>query len=101
MPNAIRDLEEMNLKEKLDWLRANRDVKCEVKWEVNDEHEFYRKKANKPLWWGVSGLTQNGLTINVLARDDERFEECSVITVDIGVNLNDDGTEHVTKMKPS
>ena len=36
---SIRDLEEMNLSEKLSFLKSNRTWKCMVKWEALEEHE--------------------------------------------------------------
>src|SRR5690606_18509873 len=42
LDKAITDLEEMSLSQKLEWLKANREIKCEVKWEVNAEHNKHR-----------------------------------------------------------
>ena len=36
---TIRDLEDMNLQEKLSFLRGHKTWKCMVKWEALDEHE--------------------------------------------------------------
>ena len=43
----IQDLEQMDLKEKLSFLRKNRSWKCMVKWEALEEHE---------KTWKINGL---------------------------------------------
>lgn len=66
-----------------------------MKWEVNDEHDKYRSSKDKPSWWGLSGLTQGGDHFTVLERDEARFKGCVIVTVDVGPNLNEDGSEHI------
>jgi len=34
----LRDLEEMDINEKMEFLRQHKDWKCQVKWEMKDEH---------------------------------------------------------------
>jgi len=36
---TIRDLEDMDITEKMGFLRQNKEWKCMVKWELQDEHE--------------------------------------------------------------
>jgi len=93
IPNAVVDLEEMSLDQKLQWLRENREVKCNIKWEVNDEHDKFRNATPKPKWWGLSGIGQE---VNILSRDDARFPKCSVVTVDVGLNYDENGQGHWT-----
>jgi len=93
LANAIVDLEQMSLEEKLSWLRSNKQVKCQIKWEVNDVHDKARNLKDKPKWWGLSGLA---VELPVRSRDNERFEKCSIITFDIGLNYDNKGKEHWT-----
>lgn len=103
LPNAIVDLEEMSLPEKLQWLKADRDIKCNIKWEVNDLHDLYRESNPKPAWWGVAelkvvdvGNSSDIDAVKVLARDDLSFQSCSVVTVDVAWNYENDGKEQWT-----
>mmetsp|Transcript_22740 Transcript_22740/g.63245 ORF Transcript_22740/g.63245 Transcript_22740/m.63245 type:complete len:380 (+) Transcript_22740:181-1320(+) len=73
---TIRDLEEMTLKEKLDFLRQNREWKCMVKWEALEEHE---------KTWKVNGMAN--LSYKVLEVNDmDETHKASRITVDVGLN---------------
>ena len=36
---TLRDLEDMDITEKMDFLRHHKEWKCQVKWELKDEHE--------------------------------------------------------------
>ena len=76
IPNAIRDLEEMSLQDKLQFLKQNRDWKCNVKWEVNDEHEKYRKDETKPTWWGLKNIHYKTLKRN-------ENKKCITVLVDL------------------
>jgi len=53
---GIHDLENMSLKEKLNFLRVNKQWKCYVKWVTLEEHE---------KTWKTNGLTD--LTYAILA----------------------------------
>jgi hypothetical protein len=93
LKNAVVDLEEMSLDEKLAWLRSNRQVKCDIKWECNDAHDEVRSRSDKPKWWGLAGLADE---ITEIRRDNDRFRKCSIVTVDIGWNFEENGTPHWT-----
>lgn len=93
LPNAIIDLENMNLQEKLSFLKKT-DWKCNVKWEINDAHKIIREsKSDYPLWWGLKGLK-----FDILNRDDKKFlslspdgkSKCSIIKVDVKLNFEDE-----------
>jgi len=75
---TLVDLEEMTLQEKLDFLRANREWKCMVKWEALEEHE---------KTWKINGLADlKYATLKTQFLDDEK--KASKITVDIKLNGN-------------
>lgn len=92
----LLDLEGMNLTEKLDWLRQNREVKCGVKWEVNDAHEA-KRVGQLPRWWGIAKGLEG---CKELSREvcggggegDKVYAER--VKVDLGSNLEDDGAVH-------
>jgi hypothetical protein len=51
---TLVDLEDMNLKEKLDFLRENRSWKCMVKWEAADEHDkTWRQNGLEDLKYSI------------------------------------------------
>jgi len=55
---SITDLEQMNLKEKLNFLRSNKSWKCMVKWEALDEHEAtWQTNGLKDLSYRVISFT--------------------------------------------
>lgn len=79
LKDGIVDLEDMTLGEKLALLKREKAWKCEMKWEVNDEHENFRNNPVKPSWWGLKGMTFTKIKRN----DTDYGEHCSIITVDI------------------
>jgi hypothetical protein len=83
----------MNLMEKLAYLRKNKQVKCEIKWEVNELHDKARNRSFKPNWWGVSG----GLSLVREVKREEMFRgSCLRVMVELGGNCEDDRSEHWT-----
>ncbi|KAL7573711.1 hypothetical protein ACA910_007751 [Epithemia clementina (nom. ined.)] len=76
---TIRDLEEMTLTEKLNFLRENKEWKCMVKWEALEEHE---------TTWKVNGMSN--LNYKVLKTEiiPESGGKASRITVDVQLNPN-------------
>uniref|UniRef100_A0A7S2R9Z3 WW domain-containing protein n=1 Tax=Mucochytrium quahogii TaxID=96639 RepID=A0A7S2R9Z3_9STRA len=89
---AIVDLENMDLKTKLGVLRKT-DWKCNVKWEIRDEHNNLRPKRKELPWWGVKSLEYKLLSKSSLG------EHSTKLLVDILPNLNADGTEHWSNNK--
>lgn len=75
---SLQDLEDMNLKEKLDFLRQNKEWKCMVKWEALDEH-MSTWKTN-----GMADLKYKLLTNKFM--DDTK--KASLITTDVLLNGN-------------
>jgi hypothetical protein len=54
----ITDLEEMNITQKLSFLRSNRKWKCNVKWEALDEHEkTWRSNGLADLDYKILAMT--------------------------------------------
>ena len=75
---TLVDLEEMTLKEKLAFLRANKEWKCMVKWELAEEHE---------KTWKTNGLAD--LKYAVLQTQNlNDSEHATKITVDVKMNGN-------------
>jgi hypothetical protein len=77
---TLVDLEEMTLNEKLDFLRANREWKCMVKWEALDEHN---------ATWKINGL--NDLKYAILATKslaEMGSDQATKVTADIKLNGN-------------
>lgn len=73
---TVRDLEDMTLKEKLDFLRSNKKWKCMVKWEALEEHA---------ATWKVNGLANlDYQLLNVEALD--KGGRASKVTVDVKLN---------------
>lgn len=72
------DLEDMNLGEKLQFLRENKKWKCLVKWELLEEHEKN---------WKTNGLAD--LKYKVLKNDFmDETRNASKINVDVELNGN-------------
>jgi hypothetical protein len=71
---TIEDMEQMSLKDKLDFLRLHRDWKCQKKWEVLDEHESS---------WATNGLVDLHYSI---INERSVSVHCTIVTVDIGLN---------------
>lgn len=75
---SLKDLEEMNIQEKMAFLRKNRDWKCMVKWELLDEHEKN---------WKTNGLADLRYSVLKQAPLDEQ-KKSTKITVDVKLNGN-------------
>ena len=81
---SLRDLEEMNVEEKVQHLRENRDWKCMVKRELLSEHD---------RTWKMNGL--GNLGYSVLQQEPlHESEKATKITVDVGLNDNHWSNEH-------
>ena len=91
LPNAIEDLEDLSLKDKLSWLRKNKDSKCQIKWEVNAAHDQKRDMVRLPKWWGLHGLEGR---VNVLNVDTSLSPKCDIIQVDVDWNYEENGEGH-------
>jgi len=87
LPNSIVDLEQMDLKTKLDLLRGT-DWKCNVKWEVREEYSKYRSMRETIPWWGLQGIHYK------LLHQESLSSNASKITVDVLKNFNADNSEH-------
>lgn len=73
---TLVDLEQMSLKEKLDFLRENKSWKCMVKWEAADEHA---------TTWKINGLAD--LKYQLLSTTSLHDSgKASKITVDVKLN---------------
>lgn len=75
---SLHDLEEMNIEEKMAFLRKNRDWKCMVKWELLDEHA---------KTWKSNGLADLRYSVLIETPLDEK-RKSSKITVDVKLNGN-------------
>jgi hypothetical protein len=74
---TIVDLENMNIKEKMSFLRANNTWKCKVKWEVLDEHE---------TTWKTNGLVD--LDYIILGNKTIPNSNCKATLLTVDVKLN-------------
>jgi hypothetical protein len=74
---TLVDLEEMDLQQKLGFLRKHKEWKCMVKWEALEEHEATWKKN------GLADLTYSVLETTSL---DTKTSKASKITVDVKLN---------------
>mmetsp|Transcript_2970 Transcript_2970/g.4370 ORF Transcript_2970/g.4370 Transcript_2970/m.4370 type:complete len:360 (+) Transcript_2970:40-1119(+) len=73
---SLNDLEEMTLKDKLNFLRQNKEWKCMVKWEALEEHEKN---------WKTNGLADLKYDlIEKTALDDTK--KATKLTVDVQLN---------------
>ena len=80
---TIRDLEDMNLQEKLSFLRGHKTWKCMVKWEALDEHE---------QTWKENGLKDLKYTMkSVVSLSDNN--KASKLCCDIELNGNHWGND--------
>ena len=82
---VITDLEDMNITQKLQFLRTNRKWKCNVKWEALDEHEATWKQN------GLADLDYKLLALTPL--DGDRMKNgfrsrATKVTVDVKFNGN-------------
>ncbi|KAL7548254.1 hypothetical protein ACHAWF_011542 [Thalassiosira exigua] len=79
---TIVDLENMDLKTKLSFLKQNKAWKCMVKWEALDEH---------PTTWktnGLADLSYNILMMKRLDKDDGGEAKATKLTTDVKLNGN-------------
>jgi len=71
------DLEDMNLTEKLNFLRQHKEWKCMVKWEALEEHETtWKKNGLADLQYKVLGTTNL----------DPKTNKATKVTVDVKLN---------------
>ena len=80
---TITDLENMDLKEKIQFLRSNREWKCMVKWEALEEHDKTWRTN------GLADLRYKVLKTEALGDEDEEDGEVAKakkITVDVQLN---------------
>jgi hypothetical protein len=78
----IIDLEEMNLQDKLNFLKQNKEWKCMVKWEALEEH------ARTWRTNGLADLSYNIHKIDKLDKDDIGESKVTLLTVDVKLNGN-------------
>ena len=81
---VITDLEDMTIKEKLTFLRANKVWKCNVKWEALDEHEKTWETN------GLKDLKYDVLSMVELDKDRATGTRSRVTKVTVDVQLNGD-----------
>lgn len=83
---TITDLENMDLKEKLSFLRENRNWKCMVKWEALAEHDkTWRHNGLADLRYQV--LKLKNLDPSNVKHADGRSRS-TMVTVDVKLNGN-------------
>lgn len=73
----IRDLEDMDLQEKLNFLRGHKSWKCMVKWEALEEHE---------RTWKENGLKDLQYKIESVQSLDSIGNKATKISCDIQLN---------------
>jgi hypothetical protein len=85
---SLRDLEEMTITEKMEFLRQHKEWKCMVKWELKDEHEST---------WKTNGLAD--LKYTVLSQTPlDPNNKSTKITVDVKLNGNNHWTNEKAKL---
>mmetsp|Transcript_7047 Transcript_7047/g.13289 ORF Transcript_7047/g.13289 Transcript_7047/m.13289 type:complete len:482 (-) Transcript_7047:1194-2639(-) len=87
---TIQDLENMNLQEKLTFLKNNRNWKCMVKWEALKEHEStWRTNGLADLKYSILKMESlvDGLRNSENEKDDSK-PRATKITVDVKLNGN-------------
>jgi len=94
----ITDLENMDIKEKLTFLRSNKNWKCNVKWEALDEHETtWRRNGLADLDYKILTLTDidpktasssDTESINATADGNSYRSRATRVTVDVKLNGN-------------
>jgi len=87
---SIRDLEEMSLKEKLSFLKNNRNWKCMVKWEALEEHEkTWRENGLASLKYSVLQMEDLDRNRNTNTNSNSSTKSrATKITVDVKLNGN-------------
>lgn len=79
----ITDLEEMNIDQKLSFLRSNKEWKCNVKWEALDEHEnTWRRNGLADLDYKIIGMT----ALDDRIRSNGARSRATKVTVDVKLN---------------
>ena len=78
----IVDLEEMNLQDKLSFLKQNKEWKCMVKWEALEEHKTTWRRN------GLADLCYDVCKIDQLDKDDPGESKVTLLTVDVKLNGN-------------
>lgn len=73
---TLKDLEEMTLKEKLNFLRDNKEWKCMVKWEALEEHDKN---------WKTNGLADLKYTVQKTTFLDDT-KKATKLSVDVQLN---------------
>mmetsp|Transcript_12238 Transcript_12238/g.25933 ORF Transcript_12238/g.25933 Transcript_12238/m.25933 type:complete len:413 (+) Transcript_12238:72-1310(+) len=78
---SITDLEDMNLQEKLNFLRSNKEWKCMVKWEALEEHEATWRTN------GLADLRYKVLKTEILGNEEDvELAKAKKVTVDVMLN---------------
>jgi hypothetical protein len=73
---SLRDLEDMDINQKMAFLKQNRDWKCMVKWELLKEHE---------KTWKTNGLSDLRYAVLKQSPLDEK-NKSTKISVDVKLN---------------
>ena len=73
----IIDLEDMNITEKMSFLRSNKVWKCNVKWEALDEHQ---------TTWRTNGLADLDFKILAMTELDKEWNKANNTTTDNSSN---------------
>jgi hypothetical protein len=76
---TLVDLEDMDLNEKLGFLRQHKEWKCMVKWEALEEHE---------KTWKMNGLQDLNYDVLETTSLDSKTSKASKISVDVKLNGN-------------
>lgn len=85
--SVITDLEEMNIDQKLAFLRSNREWKCNVKWEALDEHEStWRTNGLADLDYKILGLQELDSDRKVKSDGSTPRSRATKVTVDVKFN---------------
>jgi N-terminal domain of galactosyltransferase len=75
---TLRDLEDMTITEKMEFLREHKEWKCMVKWELKDEHEST---------WKTNGLSDLKYAVLTKTSLDET-NHATKFTVEVKLNGN-------------
>lgn len=93
LKGSVEDLEGLSMKEKVFKMRKHPEWKCMNKWEVIDELIELKKKEIRPPWWGVSNVFYIEVGMSFMSK------YCTKYVVDVGDNVNEDGSIHETLIK--
>ena len=84
---TITDLEDMNLQEKLSFLKQNKNWKCMVKWEALEEHDkTWRSNGLADLSYKVEKLVNYDEDGNEVGMNPKEKRRATKITVDVKLN---------------